>query len=110
MVHIMDDDKVYEFYDDPENIKIVPGEGRSRTRRGLTSHVPIRFSPEILNAARRLASQDGMSISAWIRTLVEREIERRQPAGATIATRAIVIGFPEPATKTASQEFDLAYG
>jgi hypothetical protein len=34
----------------------------------------------VLASARQLAAQDGMSISAWIRWLVEQEIMRRTPA------------------------------
>lgn len=39
---------------------------------------PIRFSPPVATQARILAEQDGMSVSAWIRHITEREIARRK--------------------------------
>lgn len=38
----------------------------------------IRFAPSVVQQARRLAEQDGASLSAWIRRLVERELSRRE--------------------------------
>ncbi len=43
----------------------------------LSKHVPIRFDPSMVTAAKRLASVEGKTASAWIRSLVEREIARR---------------------------------
>ena len=37
----------------------------------------IRFPPTLALAARRLADHDGMSLSAWIRRLVDQELGRR---------------------------------
>lgn len=67
----------YTYYDDPEKIGLAgPGVEPTRPAR-LSSHLPIRFQPEVLAAARRLAAEDGVSISTWIRSLVEREVLRR---------------------------------
>jgi hypothetical protein len=39
--------------------------------------VPVRFPPGLAAATRRAAETDGMSVSAWLRRLVEQEIARR---------------------------------
>jgi len=46
----------------------------------LTSHVPIRFRPQTIEKAKAIAERDGMTVSSWIRGVVEREVERRMPA------------------------------
>jgi len=38
----------------------------------------IRFAPNIIAAARKIAARDAMSLSAWILRIVEREIARRE--------------------------------
>lgn len=43
----------------------------------LSKHVPIRFPEALATAAERLAQQDGMSTSAWIRRIVDRELAAR---------------------------------
>lgn len=40
--------------------------------------IPVRFPPGLAAGARRVAEQDGMSLSAWVRKIVEREIGRRE--------------------------------
>jgi predicted HicB family RNase H-like nuclease len=37
----------------------------------------VRFPPSLALAARRMADRDGMSLSAWIRRLIDQEIGRR---------------------------------
>lgn len=39
--------------------------------------IPIRFPPTIAATTRRLAKRENMTISAWIRREVDREIARR---------------------------------
>ena len=76
----MTGDDVYSYYDDDRNVDVA-GPAVEPPRRGrLSSHLPVRFSPAVLASARQLAVEDGMSISSWIRWLVEREIMRRTPA------------------------------
>jgi hypothetical protein len=58
----------------------ITGAGRRRKSSGLSSHVPVRFSPEAIQAVKRLADEDGLTVSSWIRSLVGRELERRVPA------------------------------
>jgi len=68
------------FYDDDANLAVA-GPPMSVSRRPkLSSHLPIRFTPEILQQARRCAIEDGMSVSSWVRLLVEREVTRRTPS------------------------------
>jgi hypothetical protein len=61
--------------------KPAPGpRARAGQARLLTSHVPIRFRPQTIERAKLIAERDGMTVSSWIRTVVEREVERRMPA------------------------------
>jgi hypothetical protein len=70
-----------EFYSNPENRKPVgPPRARAGQARLLTSHVPIRFRPQTIEKAKAIAERDGMTVSSWIRGVVEREVERRMPA------------------------------
>lgn len=39
---------------------------------------PVRFPPELAEAARQVADLDGMTLSAWVRNAVAREIGRRE--------------------------------
>jgi hypothetical protein len=72
----MDDKEAAEFYANPENLRPA-GKGRQRSGGTLSSHVPVRFSPSLIAAVKRLADLDGVTISTWIRNLVTREVERR---------------------------------
>ncbi len=77
------DAEAFAHYDDPG--KREPAEGPARRRRGraLTQHVPVRFAASTISKVRELAEGDGMSVSAWIRRTVERELARRgAPASA----------------------------
>jgi hypothetical protein len=44
-----------------------------------TAMVPVRFSQETIAAVRRFASQGGVTVSTWIRRLLGKELQRRQP-------------------------------
>jgi hypothetical protein len=56
---------------------------RPSTRAGraptLTSMVPVRFEPVVLDEVRRQAEADGRTVSAWIRRAVESELRRSAP-------------------------------
>lgn len=71
------DDEMASIYSDPENRKGV-GAPRKKPQpeRRLTQHVPIRFSAETIGRARMLADRAGLTVSSWIRRLVEQEIQR----------------------------------
>jgi len=75
-----DDAAAAEFYSHPENRRPTgPPRARAGQARQLTSHVPIRFRPQTIASARVIAERDGMTVSSWIRSVVEREVERRMP-------------------------------
>jgi hypothetical protein len=93
---------VYSFYEDDENVAIEGEPVAPKRRAKLSSHLPIRFSPAVLAAARRLASADGMSVSSWVRWLVEREVVRRTPAETALSTQGNqFVPSTEPETRTA---------
>jgi hypothetical protein len=73
-----DDESLYEYYADPDN-RVPSGPGRRRLSKPLTTHVPIRFSPEVISDVKRLADIDRKTVSSWIRDVVEAEVGRRQP-------------------------------
>lgn len=71
------DDTNARAYEDPSARKPI-GTGRQRTEhRRLTNHVPVRFSEATIEAVRAFADEDGVTVSSWIRHLVDEEIERR---------------------------------
>lgn len=71
------DDRNARAYEDPSAREPI-GEGRGRTnRRNLTNHIPVRFSEPTIGLVRAFADEDGMTVSSWIRRLVDEEIERR---------------------------------
>jgi hypothetical protein len=84
----MSESQAHEFYKDPEHLATAgPGERRQRPMK--SAMVPVRFSPEMISAVKRLASQDGVTVSTWIRQLVGREIQRRQPPSTAAALGAL---------------------
>lgn len=69
----MDDREAYEFYLDPEHRK-ASGPGRKRNGPRLSTMLPVRFTPEVIEAVREIAVREGVTVSSWIRRLVDREI------------------------------------
>ena len=75
----MDLEQAHEFYKDPANL-VPAGPGRRPKRpAALNGMVPVRFPQDMIAAVRRLANQDGMTVSSWIRRVVAKEIKRREP-------------------------------
>jgi hypothetical protein len=79
----MKDDELAKHYEDPANRRLA---GRPKRRpmktaapQTLSNHVPIRFSAGTMSAVQTLAHGDGMTVSAWIRSIVDRELARRLP-------------------------------
>jgi hypothetical protein len=70
----VNDAEAYEFYADTGNRKLT-GMPRKRTGQRLTSMSSVRFAPEVIEAAGDLASREGVTVSSWIRRLVQREID-----------------------------------
>lgn len=70
------DDETFEHYANPDNL-IPAGPGRSRAAK--STHVPIRFTPEMVAEVKQLAKVDRKTVSTWIRDVVSAEVERRCP-------------------------------
>ncbi len=76
------DEEAYEFYKDPDNLTTT-GRVYEVPKGVLSRHVPIRFRPQTIAKAKAIAQRDGMTVSSWIRGVIEREVERRMPASQT---------------------------
>jgi hypothetical protein len=74
----MDDAAAFDNYENPNNMKPA-SPGRFLPRQALSSHVPIRFAPEILAQVKVIAAAENMTVSGWIRQEVEKAIDRRLP-------------------------------
>jgi len=72
-----DDAAAAAYYEDPAHRQL-SGHGQRRPLGRLTTHVPIRFSAQIIERVKELASADGKTVSSWIRDVVEREVLRRE--------------------------------
>jgi hypothetical protein len=71
-----DDAAAAAFYADPDN-RSTTGESAAGPTNRLSAHVPIRFSPSMISGVKRAADEDGMTVSSWIRAIVERELRHR---------------------------------
>jgi hypothetical protein len=78
----MSDAAASDHYSDPANREPAVGRPRRRQARPLTQHVPVRFSAQTIEQVRRVAGADGMTISAWIRRAVDRELRQQGPVAA----------------------------
>ncbi len=90
-----DDRQAYEYYRDPAN-QVPAGAAVRREGRRMSATVPVRFPPEVIEAVKRFARQDGVTVSTWIRQLVGREIQRRQPSATAVAAAAPAVEFDYP--------------
>ena len=85
------DEEAAEFYADPANQ--APGiAGGKRSRPALSSHVPVRFRPEIIEQVRIVAERDGVTVSTWIRSVVARAVTARL---AQIAPSQTIAALPQ---------------
>ena len=78
------DEEAWEYYSKPENQW--RGEGpvvRPPRPTRMKDAVPIRFHDATIEAVKDFADADGVTVSEWIRRLVNREIEARrgEPSG-----------------------------
>lgn len=92
----MDDREAYELYADPANRQLV---GTPRKRRGqrLTVMASVRFRPEVIESVRELAFKEGVTVGAWIRRLVQREIEQPQVVEVADETTGEPVHIPHDA-------------
>ena len=70
------DKEAAEFYADPANQRPA-GPGRKRRPARLTSHVPVRFDRDVIEAVKIVADRDGMTVSSWIRRAVRDALSLR---------------------------------
>lgn len=103
-----DEDEMAAFYENPENRRT---RGRGYKRAGtppLSSHTPVRFEAGTIAAIRRFSDEDGITVSAWVRRVVDAEIQRRLTLMTSTATAwgaqvsLQIPGRPAPATATLS--------
>lgn len=74
------DDRAAEFYENPDNLTPAgPGRQREDQAPRLSAHFPVRFAPEVIAKVRYFADRDAVTVGAWIRRAVERELDRRMP-------------------------------
>lgn len=78
----MDATEAQQFYEDHDN-QVPAGPAYRRAGARLSATVPVRFPQAVIDAAKRLADRDGVTVSSWIRRLVTEEVIRRQPAAVT---------------------------
>ncbi len=94
-----------EFYADPANqVPAGPAQRRKAPRRPLTGHVPVRFDDMTIAAVKERAEADGMTVSAWIRRLVARELAPMETT-TTQDTDAVVVHIPA-GTRRVALELD----
>jgi hypothetical protein len=97
----MDERQTQEFYADPAN-QIPAGEAYQRSGRRLSATVPVRFPQSVIDAVKRLADRDGVTVSSWIRRVVVREVMRRQPAAVTAPSQPARFESSSPGLPTAT--------
>jgi hypothetical protein len=71
------DDDVAARYEDPDMHEPTGPAVRRHGDARLQSHVPVRFPVETINRVRYLADREGVTVSAWIRSVVTREVQRQ---------------------------------
>lgn len=107
----MDDSEAIAYYRD-ENHQTPAGSGHRRQRPRLSATTPVRFPQEMINAIKKFSVQDGVTVSAWIRRVVAREIQRRQPPQTATAFETLPpVRFDDyigaPASMTVADEHPL---
>lgn len=91
----MSEAQAHEFYKDPEHLAVA-GPGQRRERPMKSGMIPVRFSPDVIAAVKSFASHDGVTVSTWIRRLVGREVQRRQPSATAAASEMPAVQFDYP--------------
>ncbi|MCI0686260.1 MAG: hypothetical protein L0Y54_03330 [Sporichthyaceae bacterium] len=71
------DDEAAAFYDIPAHRELGDAAHKPVAKRRLSNHVPIRFAAATIELVKRIAADDGITVSAWIRAVVEREVRWR---------------------------------
>jgi hypothetical protein len=75
----MSDVEASDFYADPANQGVAPGPAvRPPRPKALGGSIPVRFPPSSVEAIKQLADADGVTVSGWVRQVVDAELRRRQ--------------------------------
>lgn len=90
----MTDKHSADYYEDPKNRRIVGPAQRREAGPQLSNHLAIRFSSATMAVVRTLAYRDGVTVSSWVRAVVEREVERRLPFARTGASYELNQSLP----------------
>jgi hypothetical protein len=70
----VDDREAHDFYADPAHLA-VSGPGRKRQGQNLAAMGSFRLAPEIAETVKERASAEGITVGAWLRRLVKRELD-----------------------------------
>ena len=80
-----------EHYELEENRRIAgPAHKRGASQKRLSNHVPVRFDAALISHVRHLADEDGLTVSSWIRAVVEREVKSRLARQSSTGFAALV--------------------
>lgn len=89
------DAEAFEHYDSPAARKTTPAPPRrlrARPSQRLSEYVPVRLASQTLEEVRQRAADEGLTVSAWLRRLVERDIaaaRQTQPTGPDALVRLL---------------------
>jgi hypothetical protein len=89
----MNDKEAAEFYSNPDALR--PGRRVTPPRRPMSGHVPVRFPESSIEQIKSLAVEDGVTVSSWIRKVVDEAVKRRvgQYTAFAYATRVLSVTF-----------------
>ncbi|MGH3403501.1 MAG: hypothetical protein ACRDRJ_13540 [Streptosporangiaceae bacterium] len=108
----MKEAEAHEFYKNPDHLAVTAGAGAPPPQRLKSGLIPVRFTPDMIAAVKRLAHDDGVTVSTWIRRLVGRELQRRIPSetGPRVEVPAIRVDYSAsgPTSETRSDQKVLA--
>lgn len=91
------DDAAAAYYSDQAHrMSDGPGHGLPGHPACLSDHVPIRFDRDTIAAIKQFSDEDGMTVSAWVRRLVRREVQRRASLRARTAQAGAVVFHLDP--------------
>lgn len=110
-----DDARAFATYDEASNREPVPGPSRGRAPGGatLSEYVPIRLSADAMEAVRRCAHAESLTVSAWVRRLIERELARStddDPAAAVAQAIETLEGVRRSLDEGSAVRSDVAAG
>lgn len=72
----MSDLEAYDYYAKSEN-QMPVGPAHRRTIPVKPAHPHIRFNPEVIEQIKSLAAADNITVSSWVRKVIDAEIKRR---------------------------------